>query len=471
VNLNDAGYSKKINLKEILGLGGEGIIWGRLAMFVAASILSNLVYIVQQALSRSPLPAELRLWFYGVNVAGPLLLAAAIWVGFRFVRNEWAAIAGASFIYMVLIFGLRILLNPLFKLDFHFVYSWLWVFLTLAGISIALRVSRSILLALIVGNVTAMWLNQAIVILIGALTRPEIQMNLKDELLYAGLNLVSSAIFGIVFWAGLHLEWCRPETLGTSTTAGADGTMAAAWDDIWLKTASDFRALRVHLRSAGVGSILFGLLAICLGVLNLSASPVNIVLMLLGVLLIGEGGWVLAAPSPAGVIADGFVLIAVGAWNLVVSLINLANSSSSHIGPFVVFGAWQIGWGIQGIRHYKRYAHLKGVSFSEEASRKLNERIGVIWRVDPASNPDRIEFRTKTVFRESIWRGQMLPEWLLLSPSGKTLLVVPKKETEMVIPGEDRSQDSQKARILLEKQTFWITISRESWERFRRWKQ
>jgi hypothetical protein len=204
--------------------------------------------------------------------------------------------------------------------------------------------------------------------------------------------------------------------------------------------------------------------------LNLSASPVNIVLILLGIVLIGEGCWVLAMPSPAGVIADGFVLIAVGVWNLLVSLINLANSSASHIGPFIVFGAWQIGLGFQGIRHYKRYAHLKGVSFSEEASRKLNERIGGVWRADPASNPDRIEFRTKTVFRESVWRGQMLPQWLLLVPPGKSLLVVPKKETEIVIPGEDRSQDSQKARILLEKQTFWITISRESWERFRRWK-
>ncbi len=106
------------------------------------------------------------------------------------------------------------------------------------------------------------------------------------------------------------------------------------------------------LRRAGIGSIVFGFIAVIFGLLTVRENVINSVLVLIGIFLFIEGIWIVGKPTPAGLIVDGIALIIVGLWNLIVS-------GTSAGGPtFGGLGVLQIIWGIKNFVNYNKFSGI-----------------------------------------------------------------------------------------------------------------
>lgn len=223
---------RKLTLTDLLGLKDKEIVWGRLLVYVAAAIAANAIFFIFQAFQPGPMPKEIRLYFYLINILGPIVTGAAAFVGFRFVKKEWGAAAVAALIYVPLILPLRALLNPSFHLDYRIAYSWLWIFLELALLAAAVRLFRSLWIGLAVGSVAPALISGWIQTGIESVIQGRAVFSLGSLLLDAALNVASGLAFATIFWFGLRLSWCLPERLATEAeefgaSAMAEGTPIA----------------------------------------------------------------------------------------------------------------------------------------------------------------------------------------------------------------------------------------------------
>ncbi|HHS13606.1 MAG TPA: hypothetical protein ENN03_07525 [bacterium] len=112
-----------------------------------------------------------------------------------------------------------------------------------------------------------------------------------------------------------------------------------------------------QLKTGGIGSVIFGVINIVLGVITAAENPVNAVLAVFGLILLIEGIWLLVSPKPSGLIIDGLVLGMLGIWNILITIQNI--SAGGGTGSFLVYGIAQIFWGIQS---YRRYIKLKQIA-------------------------------------------------------------------------------------------------------------
>lgn len=456
---------KPIELAELLGVVPGETIWGRLVIFAAANFASQLVWTVQSILpifkgasvSFSP-------GFWMNQLLVPIIFSLAAWAGLRLVRNVWAAAAVCAAFYTAAVTLARLLAGPGSFRAYTLLMSPVWVFLTLAAIALALRYLRDLLPALFLAYLISSLIDVLYVNLVFTWINKS-TFNFPTAWLEWVLQIVSAALFASVFWAGLKLAFCRPETLGRGAAAETAPAPAAAADDVQRRF--DFLMLRSRLRAGGVGSLIFGVLAVALGVSSMQAVPANGVLALLGVVLLAEGVWVLAAPSAGGLIADGVVLVLIGLWNLLVSFANIAASSGS--GGFVALGALQIVWGIQAMAQYKRFRYLAGSRFPAEEMKQLTDQAQAIWRAD-GSQEDLLDFTSKAVFSEVKWRGKMLPGSLIVLRNGKPFFSLLKKDVELKTEQGKLYGDPVKAKLRLEKLQLAVTMPRRSLDRLNQWK-
>ena len=121
-----------------------------------------------------------------------------------------------------------------------------------------------------------------------------------------------------------------------------------------LRRASNYELLSKALRPAGIGSVVFGLIAMAMGFAEMDMSPVNAVLGVIGIFLVVEGIWILVSPSPAGLIVDGIALLMVGLWNISVTI-----SGGGDNSVFFLLGVWQIVMGCKSFRRYGHFSRLR----------------------------------------------------------------------------------------------------------------
>lgn len=469
--MTDASPRRNLTLSGLLGVRDRNVVWGRLLTFVAASIAANLVYLIIEAIRPGGLPKEFRLYFLLTNLLAPFFRGAAAFVGFRFIKKDALSAAVAGLVYLPLIFPLRFLLAPSFTLDHRIIYSWMWVFLELAFLAAAVRLFRSLWLGLAVGTVASSLIAGWIQTGVESLARSGGRFTFGGSLESAGIDLAGGLVFATVFWFGLRLPWCRPERIGLEGPVPSPEAAGAApgTEDAGLLRVLDFRALAKHLRSAGVGSLIFGVLAIGLGAGTRGASSINSVLILLGIVLIAEGIWVLAAPTPAGLIVDGIVLILLGLWNIMITGIN-SSRGTGGAGSFGLIGILQIGWGIQSITQYRRYARLTGPKPAAEEMKAAEARLQSLAQGAAPGAPDVIGFRPVGTAKAAAWTARLLPGALLLIFANKAVGYSPKASTVLTPDASAAADGTRKAKLRLSDRTLKIRIGEDTIARFNAWK-
>jgi hypothetical protein len=153
-------------------------------------------------------------------------------------------------------------------------------------------------------------------------------------------------LFSLVGEAGI-LAMLLMMPLGAQTESAAGMRLGAQSSD-------EFAELKKQLKGAGIGSVIFGLVAVGLGAAFHQESAVNVVLAVIGVLLFAEGVWILVDPRPVGLVVDGIALWVIGIWNIVITIHNM--SYGGHGTVFGVLGVFQIIWGVNSIRRYGKFA-------------------------------------------------------------------------------------------------------------------
>lgn len=115
----------------------------------------------------------------------------------------------------------------------------------------------------------------------------------------------------------------------------------------------EYAEVRRRLKWAAIGSIVFGIIAIVMGVATAGENPLNIGLAVIGGLLFAEGIWLLLTLRPVGLIVDGIMLCILGVWIIFISIYNMTQGSGGISPIFIPLGIFQIYWGVQNIFRYR----------------------------------------------------------------------------------------------------------------------
>jgi hypothetical protein len=446
-------------------------------MLVAAMFLSDLVWLIPDTLQQSHHTPS---WFIAQEwvraSAADVVMALAVLFLFRWIRVALAASALAGLAYAAAMIpvhmGIIAILTPSstqpgFSVTYSgapyaFLHSFVAAFFLFGSIAIALPRIRPMWLGLGVGSVAGSLLaNLASSLIIFAQFGRKFSVSSLFEMTNIGYALGSGAILAAAFWGGLALVGFRP---GDSVAGIAPPIITGRAAEV--QKAANFRILRRILRGAGIGSTVFGVIATALGIASLQENGVNAILILLGIFLFAEGVWLLVSPSPAGMIVDGFALIALGCWNIFVTV---SNGSSGGPAGFAALGLFQIIWGIQSFARYRRFSSLPMARPDKATSEWLDSILKSAASKDPGGDVVRFQVREKKALRD--WRGKLLDDFGLFFDVKAQLIIVAGRDAARITPiGTPVSGQNTPVGISLGGRNWEGEFDFLNWERFNQWK-
>jgi hypothetical protein len=232
-----------------------------------------------------------------------------------------------------------------------------------------------------------------------------------------------------------------------------------------LQKVSNYRLVRKTLRGSGIGSIIFGLIAIVIGFGGMAENPINALLGMLGLFLFVEGIWLVVAPTPAGMIVDGIALIILGIWNIFVTVANA--SAGDGGGTFAVIGVFQIIWGCQSFGRYKRFSIMPVVKPSPETVKMIDDIVKEVIKMKPKVNLDLIELQID----DKAWRGRLSEDMAVFVEILTQDVAFARKDDVRITPqGKVLLGKSIKGTIKFRDKAQKCTINPESFARYQAWK-
>jgi hypothetical protein len=260
------------------------------------------------------------------------------------------------------------------------------------------------------------------------------------------------------------------EIRGPATPQPRTEIAAAQFDE--LQRVSNYRLVRKTLRPAGIGSIVFGLIAIATGFGGTEANPINAVLGLIGLFLLLEGIWIVSAPKPGGMIVDGIALLILGLWNIIVTISNSASGGGGGSHFFAILGVWQIIWGCQSFGRYSRFSKLPMSKPSEATLKMINEIVKAITKAKSKDTPDLLEFLTKAFISQQLWKGRLSQDSaVFVQGSGQDVVFSKKNQVQFDKQSKALIGKKIKAAFRLGERSMNGTISPEYFERYEAWKR
>src|SRR5256714_164954 len=116
---------------------------------------------------------------------------------------------------------------------------------------------------------------------------------------------------------------------------------------------------RKKIRNAAILGIVWGVFNFLLGYFAIRFNPLNIGLILLGLLMIATGLNALRKPSLHCLLAEGFLAPLFFIWNLGITMLNVSPGpgAAAHINPHALI--WPALAAVVFFRQYRRLGHLK----------------------------------------------------------------------------------------------------------------
>jgi len=232
-----------------------------------------------------------------------------------------------------------------------------------------------------------------------------------------------------------------------------------------LSKAFEHRLVLRKLRPHGIGSIVFGVIALFMGISGMRENILNVVLAWLGLVLFVEGIWLIKSPSPAGFIVDGCMLILLGIWNLLVTYLNGGAS------PFSIIGFLQIYWGINSFKDSSRASAAISFTTSLEDIKKADSLLDAVFKSNFKTNQNYIEFRQNDFLTDQPWKGVLVDGYAVLVGLKKfTGAIISKEEIIITQKGKYTPGKSYSGTTLLGGKEASLVIPSKSLERLQTWK-
>jgi len=228
-----------------------------------------------------------------------------------------------------------------------------------------------------------------------------------------------------------------------------------------LRGALNRRLVNRSLRASGIGSLIFGTLALARGVSATGMNSLNGILAMLGGFLLIDGVLALSTPSPWVLIIDGVAFMLVGLWNVAVNFVSFQGGNE----VFFALGFLQLGWGIQRFAAYGRFSRTPSGDPSEEAVRWIDGLIKEI-TAKRFSGPDAVEFRSRPS-----WRVKFLGDAaLFVMGKGQDAMFATKSEINLVPQGQSDDGRPVKAELRVGTRKLKGKISPDDLRRYQAWR-
>ena len=114
---------------------------------------------------------------------------------------------------------------------------------------------------------------------------------------------------------------------------------------------------RKKIRNAAILGIVWGVINLLLGYFAVRINPLNVGLVLLGLLMLGTGVNALRKPSLHCLLAEGFVAALLFVWNLGITMVNVSAGAAAHVNPHTLI--WPAVAAVVFFQQYRRLGHLK----------------------------------------------------------------------------------------------------------------
>jgi hypothetical protein len=237
-----------------------------------------------------------------------------------------------------------------------------------------------------------------------------------------------------------------------------------------LQEIAENRRARKILRASGIGAILFGVLALAIGIPLLAVDLLNVVLVGIGVLLLIEGIWNVSLPTAEGIIVDGIALILVGVWNIFIAFLSVLVNNPEPI-RWGILGAVQIGYGIYRFTTYPRfYAALRHHPEPEDL-KLMDKLVKQIQKTKTKATDDHIAFQTKGFLQQQVWKGQLArAAALFVDQTGHEVMVLHEDQFEMTVRGKVLIGKTLKVSVRFKDRVTDGLISPEEYAKYESWK-
>ena len=214
--------------------------------------------------------------------------------------------------------------------------------------------------------------------------------------------------------------------------------------DQWLET-DENRALlaisaRRSIKGVGVGSIIWGIFNIALGISYVADSPINVVVLLLGALMLAVGIHALVKPTLIVLLLAAIVSILLLLWNIFVAVLNVSVTQEFNprglILPLIIAFTF--------MQQYRKFRPIRTLiaNITREAVKRANALSKTISKSKLKTSPD-ILAASGT---HGAWRIQLLEDRaFFVAQNGSHLFVMPREAGAGAI---DLS-DADKSKILI----------------------
>lgn len=234
-----------------------------------------------------------------------------------------------------------------------------------------------------------------------------------------------------------------------------------------LQQVADYRTVRKTVRGGAIGSLIFGGLALAAGLI----SPMDVILVGVGAILLGTGVWNFFAPRPTGIIVDGLTLIMVGGYNLSGILVSVTHGGAAPAaGLWVKIGLFQIIWGAASFWRFMQYRDAFKAPPTGAEMLELNGIATDVWKTRVKESTDTIDFIVSG-FRATRWKAHLEPEAaVIVTNRGAEVRVCGKDAFDVVDLGKTMLGKTRKVEFRVSGKAWKGTIGPESLERFQQWK-
>jgi hypothetical protein len=238
-----------------------------------------------------------------------------------------------------------------------------------------------------------------------------------------------------------------------------------------LQHVSDYRTVRKNLRASGIGSLIFGLYGTVVGINGMQINPLNAVLALLGICLLVEGTYNIVAPMPVLYVVDGVLLILLGVWNMLISILNSSAPGGSPTGTFFpTIAVFQVIWGIQSFARYKRFRAVSLVKPPDVLFKQVDRLAEEIRKAKVKTDPTLFEFVVSS-YPQQTWRGRIMDGFAVLVEKTRHETLFLNRDDFMIVPnGKVVLGNSLKALFHFRDRSLKGTVSAESYARYQQWK-
>ncbi len=206
-----------------------------------------------------------------------------------------------------------------------------------------------------------------------------------------------------------------------------------------LQAAADFRVVRNTLRHFGFRALILGGMALGVAGWETTPVPAAFALALIAFALIWTGVLNLTTRSFVGIAADGFALVALGAW-LMANSIHAAILTGGQLG-YAIVGIVVIILGLHSLAQYARFSKTPLEAPSPELEQTVDD---IVKQARSASRRgrDMLTLTTKNVGTSVFWNVRLGDELVVLvAKDGREVLFAERSGFRVTRVDDERTPD------------------------------